>query len=92
MYTLEQTKQFKRDLKRLAKQKKDMSKLEKVIDMLSEGKPLPPEYEDHPLNGQFRKDRECHIEPDWILIYQIKKKEMILKMIQTGTHTKTLKM
>ncbi|MDR0987042.1 MAG: type II toxin-antitoxin system YafQ family toxin [Ruminococcus sp.] len=92
MYTLEQTTQFKRDLKRMEKQKKDMSKLERVINILAEGKLLPSEYKDHPLNGKFRKDRECHIEPDWVLVYRIYKKELILKMIQTGSHTKTLDM
>jgi mRNA interferase YafQ len=90
MYTLKQSSRFKKDLKRLAKQKKDLSKLEKVIDMLAQGVVLPPEYKDHGLGGNHKDHRECHIEPDWLLVYEIKKAELILTMISSGTHEKSL--
>ena len=66
------TKQFKKDLKRIAKDStKDLNKLNKIVNLLAEQKQLPKEHKDHQLKGKLRNYRECHIEPDWLLIYEI---------------------
>ena len=61
--------------------------LEEVIEILASGNPLPEKYQDHSLNGNYRDCRECHITPDWLLIYQIRKMELILYLTRTGTHS-----
>ena len=58
-----------------------------VVDLLVEGKPLPPKYKDHPLKGNFIGFRECHVEPDWLLIYKIQNDVLILTLVTTGTHS-----
>lgn len=77
--------QFKRDVKRMEKRGKEMTKLRKVIQLLIEGSPLPPQYKDHPLTGDWKHFRDCHIEPDWLLIYKIDLDDLYL--VQTGTHS-----
>jgi mRNA interferase YafQ len=62
--TFSRTSQFKKDVKRAGKRGKDLTKLKALLDLLIEGKPLPLEYEDHPLRGVFAGSRDCHIEPD----------------------------
>lgn len=64
---------------------KDIEKLIDVIDLLIEEKPLPQKYLDHPLTGNYVNRRECHIEPDWLLIYKIDTPDLILE--RTGTHS-----
>lgn len=76
---------MKKDVKRLARGGKDLEKLFKAIEMLAQGKTLPPDYRDHPLAGNFKGKRDCHIEPDWILIYAIEEDELIL--YRTGSHS-----
>ena len=61
--------QFRRDVKLAQKRGKDMAKLREVILLLIEGTPLPPRWKDHPLGGNWKHYRDCHIEPDWLLIY-----------------------
>ena len=61
---------FKKDTQRLQKQHKDMDKLKSVIDLLVQDIPLPEIYRDHPLHNSWQGFRDCHIEPDWVLIYQ----------------------
>ena len=68
-YEVKYTARFKRDYKRMKKRGKDVSKLLDVIDMLREGQALPPQYQDHPLHGDYEGHRDCHVEPDWVLIY-----------------------
>jgi mRNA interferase YafQ len=63
------TTQFKRDYKRLKKQRKNLDQLKVVIDKLAAGEKLEPKYRDHGLSGNWKGHRDCHIEPDWILIY-----------------------
>jgi len=75
---------FKRDVKRMERRGKEMSKLRKVIELLIEGNPLPPELKDHPLSGDWKHFRDCHIEPDWVLIYKVDGNDLYL--VQTGTH------
>jgi mRNA interferase YafQ len=76
---------MKKDVKKLQNSGKDVEKLLKAVEMLSEGEKLPPEYRDHPLAGNFKGKRDCHIEPDWILIYAIENDELIL--YRTGSHS-----
>lgn len=78
---------FKRDLKRLKKQHKDMSKLKTVIDLLINEQPLPADYHDHALSNNWKDFRDCHIELDWILIYRIEKGELQLILARTGSHS-----
>ena len=61
----------------------DMAKLRALIEMLAAGKPLPVQYRDHPLKGEFASFRDCHIEPDWLLIYATTQED--LKLVRTGT-------
>ena len=75
---------FKRDVKRMERRGKEMSKLRKVIELLIEGNPLPPELKDHPLSGDWKHFRDCHIEPDWVLLYKVDGDDLYL--VQTGTH------
>ena len=62
-----------------------MEKLIRVLDLLIEGNPLPPEYKDHPLRGDFAGSRDCHLEPDWLLIYTLEGNH--LRLERTGTHS-----
>lgn len=83
------TGQFKKDYKLAVKRGCDPKKLEKVILLLGSGESLPETYQDHPLNNSrnYKDMRECHIEPDWLLIYKILQEKLILKLIRTGTHS-----
>jgi mRNA interferase YafQ len=75
---------FKRDVKRMEKRGKEMAKLREAIRLLIEGNPLPAQYKDHPLAGDWKHFRDCHIEPDWVLIYKVDGNDLYL--VQTGTH------
>lgn len=90
MYELVFTNRMKRDLKLMKKRGKDMDKLEVVLDILMSGEDLPPKYKDHQLKGEMKDFRECHIEPDWLLIYRKEDKELILYATATGTHSDLL--
>jgi mRNA interferase YafQ len=83
------TTQFKKDYKRIKKQNKDLSKLRTVIEKLSSGKLLEPTYRGHPLSGNWKNHRDCHIEPDWILIYRITAEGLYLE--RTGSHSDLFK-
>jgi len=80
-----QTKQFKKDVKRMRKRGKDLEKIKAVIDLLVAEEPLPPKNRDHKLGGNWIGRRDCHIEPDWILIYKLTEDELLLE--RTGTHS-----
>jgi mRNA interferase YafQ len=82
---LRRTSQFKRDVKRQIKRGKNVDSLKMVVTLLVEGSELPENFYDHPLIGGYRGTRECHISPDWLLIYEITQDELIL--IRTGTHS-----
>ena len=79
------TGQFKKDYKRIKKQGKDLGDLRSLIEMLVESERLPAEYRDHTLSGRLKKHRECHIAPDWLLIYRIEDDDLILE--RTGSHS-----
>ena len=76
---------FKKEVDRMRKRGKDLSKLREAIQLLIEEKPLPPHYKDHPLSGEWKYFRDCHIEPDWLLLYKIEGDG--LHLVRTGTHT-----
>ena len=80
------TNKMKRDLKLMKKRGKDISKLITALSLLASGEPMPPQYRDHQLNGNLKDFRECHIEGDWLLIYQIFEDILILSASGTGTH------
>ena len=82
---LSQTNQFKKDIKRALKRGKDLSKLKAVVDLLLADLRLSPKNRDHPLGGNWAGHRDCHIEPDWILIYKILEDEIRLE--RTGSHS-----
>lgn len=86
MYNIVYTARMKHDAKLMKKRGKDMSKLVVVLDLLASGNPLPENYKDHQLSGSLKDFRECHIEPDWLLMYQIFEGELILSTTATGTH------
>lgn len=79
------TSSFKKDYKKILKQGKDESKFETLIAKLINNETLEDKYRDHKLSGQFKNCRECHIEPDWLLIYRITETEITL--IRTGSHS-----
>ncbi len=76
---------FKKDIKRLQKRAKNMDKLKAVIDKLLNNQPLENKYKDHALIGNWKGYRDCHIEPDWLLIYKIT--ENCLYLVRTGSHS-----
>ena len=87
MYEIVYTSQMKQSLKLMKKRGKDLSKFEKVLEILSSGKCLPEKYKDHNLSGNYCKYRECHIEPDWLLIYKIECDILVLTKVKTGSHS-----
>ena len=84
MRSIRRDTQFKRDIKRLKKRHKDFEKLKTILQLLVAGEKLPPENRDHKLKGILKDCRECHIEPDWLLIYRIEGSELCL--LRTGRH------
>lgn len=87
MLTIRYESTFKKDFKRIVKRGYDIRLLEKVIGLLANEQSLPEKYKDHPLRGDYADCRECHITPDWLLIYQIRNNELILTLTRTGTHS-----
>jgi mRNA interferase YafQ len=84
MLFIRPTTQFKKDLKRATRQRRNLEKVKEVLEMLAVPRPLPEIYMDHKLKGVWRDFRECHIEPDWLLIYNISDFE--LRPTRLGTH------
>ena len=78
---------MKRDVRRARKRGKDMNKLISILQVLQHGNSLPEKYRDHQLGGDLHDFRECHIEPDWLLVYQIIQDRLILRLIRTGSHS-----
>lgn len=85
-YEIRFTTQFKRDLKRVKKQGKDIETLFTVIETLANGEPLAAKYRDHDLTGNYKGCRECHVDPDWLLIYEIDNGTLVLMLYRTGSH------
>ena len=86
-YIVKFTSRFKKDYKLAVKRGYDISALENVIEMLAEGHTLPEAYHDHPLVGNYKGCRECHITPDWLLVYKIFNDVLVLELSRTGTHS-----
>lgn len=86
MYKIVYTNRMKKDAKLMKKRGTDMAKLVNVLSLLANGNPLPARYKDHSLTGNLHDFRECHIEPDWLLIYQIYEDILILSATATGSH------
>jgi len=82
------TKSFERDLKRLRKRGKDIDRLWDVVEAIRVGDPLQRRHRDHPLSGEWQGFRDCHVEPDWVLIYQLDEEAVYLT--RTGTHADLL--
>ncbi|MCK4390267.1 MAG: type II toxin-antitoxin system YafQ family toxin [Desulfobacterales bacterium] len=85
MRSIRRDTQFKRDVKRVKKRGKNIEKLKNIIHLLVNAEKLPPENKDHALKGTLKDCRECHIEPDWLLIYRIEGSELCL--VRTGSHS-----
>ena len=78
---------FKKDYKQVVKRGYDVKLMEEVIRLLIEEKPLPTKYNDHALTGNYAGHRDCHITPDWILIYKIEEDIITLSLTRTGSHS-----
>lgn len=87
MLDLAYTAQFKKDVKCKKRQGADLRKLDRLITRLRKRETLDEKLRDHELSGNWRGHRECHIEPDWLLIYKIEKDELILTAVRTGSHS-----
>jgi addiction module toxin, RelE/StbE family len=87
MYTVKPTTRFQKDLKLAAKRGYQIDLLTTVIKTLAAGESLAETYKDHPLKGNYTGCRECHITPDWLLIYEVSDKNLILYLTRTGTHS-----
>ena len=85
MYLVKTTSRFRKDLKKARKQGKNIDELENVVDLLQAGSALDERYSDHLLTGNWKDHRECHIRPDWLLIYHYD--EEILWLVRTGSHS-----
>lgn len=86
-YELIATTKFKKDLKKIIKRGYDIELLDTVVETLLSGEPLDIKYKDHALTGNWINHRECHIMPDWLLIYKIENDILVLTLIDTGTHS-----
>jgi mRNA interferase YafQ len=87
MYTIKPTTRFQKDVKRAKKRGYDLSLLTAILKLLAAGQPLPERYRDHALTGDYTGCRECHITPDWLLIYEIDGGNLILYLTRTGSHS-----
>ena len=90
-YEIKFTNQFKKDLKQARKQKKDLDKLFEVVSILANGGILDEKYHDHDLSGKYKGTRECHIESDWLLVYEIRNEVLILMLYRVGSHSELFK-
>jgi len=81
-----QTSKFKKDLKLAIKRGKNTDLLDEIVDLLASGKPLPPKNKDHDLKGNYKGFRECHITPDWLLVYKVTDDKLVIVLTRTGSH------
>lgn len=87
MYEIQASTKFKRDIKKCIRQQKNFEKLKAISEMLENGETLPDKNKDHLLTGNWKGHRECHIEPDWLLIYRKNEEEKVIEFIRTGSHS-----
>lgn len=86
-YTVKYTTCFKKDYKRAIKRGRKIELLEKIVELLAMGEALPEKNRDHELSGDWAGHRECHIQPDWLLVYRIEDDVLVLTLARTGTHS-----
>ena len=86
-YEIVTSNQFKKDLKLAQKRGYDLNKIKKVINSLANGEELEAKYRDHLLTGDYIGYRECHIQPDWLLVYRTDGEQLLLLLVRTGTHS-----
>lgn len=86
-YNLILSSRFKKDLKQCVKRNLDISKLNTVVETLLAGEKLPEKYQEHSLSGNWSGHRECHVQPDWLLVYHIEDDVLVLTLTRTGTHS-----
>ena len=86
-YRIVSTSLFKKDIKLAKKRGYNLSLLDNVVNTIAKGLPLPEKFKDHMLVGNYKGCRECHITSDWLLIYEITEKDLILYLARTGTHS-----
>jgi len=88
MYKITTTKKYEKDLKRIVFQPELIDEIDTVVSLLSANDmPLPKKYKDHGLHGHYAAYRECHIRPNWLLVYKKEKTDLILVLVRTGTHS-----
>jgi mRNA interferase YafQ len=87
MYNAKTSNRFKRDYKLAKKQGKDLDKLATIMRILADGDTLSPQYREHRLTGNWKNRKECHIEPDWLLIYKIDNDNNAIIFERTGSHS-----
>lgn len=87
IYQLDRTTIFKKDLKKAIKRGCDIELLDFIVEKLLCGEPLPEKHKDHALTGNWKAHRECHITPDWLLVYRIIEDKLILSLVRTGSHS-----
>lgn len=87
LYDVEMTSVFKKELKKAKKRGLDLQLLNEIVTKLQCGEPLPDKNKDHALTGNWVHHRECHIQPDWLLIYRVIENELILLLVRTGMHS-----
>jgi len=85
-YTVKPTSSFRKDLKRVNRQGRDIKLVQEVLSKLADNVPLEESYRDHGLGGKYKGCRECHIQPDWLLVYQIDNDALYLYLMRTGSH------
>lgn len=90
-YKIKYTNRFKKDLKLLKKQRKDINKLFYIIEKIAKGETLEDKYKNHPLNVNYKKTRECHVESDLLLIYEKFEDILVLTLVRTGSHSDLFK-
>ena len=90
-YTVRATSRFKNSVKRITKRGKNSQKLKDVVEILAKGEALAETYKDHPLVGNWSGHRELHIEPDWLLVYEIKDDVLVLMLYRLGSHSDLFK-
>lgn len=90
-YEIEVSSKFKKEYKKALKQGLDTSLLKRVVTILANGEKLPEENRDHSLSGDWKGYRECHIEPDWLLIYKLHNDILVMTLARTGTHSDLFK-
>jgi len=89
MLAIVQTSSFKKDFKKIKKQKKNLELMKELLFKLASADVLESKYKDHLLSGNYKNKRECHITPDWLLIYEVNDDELVL--YRTGSHSELFK-